>query len=58
MVTVSSVGLARYKLTVLSVDLAHHKPKSFAMLDAANDAILKSAMSEKVADEEVLTWNT
>ena len=32
--------------------------KSLAMLDTANDAILKSAMGERVTGEEVSTRNT
>ena len=49
--------LSRGGLTIPSVDLAHYVSKSFAMLDTANEAILKSTLIERVADEEVLMRN-
>ena len=49
--------LSRGGLTIPSVDLAHYVSKAFAMLDTANDAILKSTLMERVAGKEVLTRN-
>ena len=50
--------LSRGSLTLPSVDLTHYVAKSFAMLDAAYKLIVEANLTERYAEEVVLTTNT